>query len=133
MDARGKLKPLNGVLLQDLFQVCSRDTMDYKIEMAGKKFGRWTVKSFTGVRHHEWLCVCDCGTERPITGLSLRNGMSQSCGCLKGFTSGLHHKLLPDERRLRNKLIVYKCSARHNNREWLLSDEYARKILTAPC
>lgn len=54
--------------------------------MIGLSFGRWTVlaeseRRVTGKR--QWLCRCDCGTERHITGSNLRNGISRSCGCYK--------------------------------------------------
>ena len=28
-----------------------------------------------------WLCHCDCGTEKIISGKNLRNGTTKSCGC----------------------------------------------------
>ena len=28
-----------------------------------------------------WSCRCDCGTERDVTSLSLKRGVSRSCGC----------------------------------------------------
>lgn len=30
-----------------------------------------------------WLCKCDCGREATIAGKYLRNGRTQSCGCLR--------------------------------------------------
>lgn len=30
------------------------------------------------------ICRCDCGTERAVSTVSLRRGVSQSCGCLRG-------------------------------------------------
>ena len=30
-----------------------------------------------------WHCRCKCGNERDVTGNTLRNGASQSCGCLQ--------------------------------------------------
>jgi hypothetical protein len=51
--------------------------------MAGERFGRWTVKEHAGSRDGAlWRAACDCGTERVVSGSSLRNGESQSCGCL---------------------------------------------------
>lgn len=29
-----------------------------------------------------WKCLCDCGAETIVRGVSLRNGNTQSCGCL---------------------------------------------------
>ncbi len=36
--------------------------MTARIEIAGKKFGRWLVISYSG--DIKWLCKCDCGTEK---------------------------------------------------------------------
>lgn len=53
------------------------------IDISGKKFGRLTAIApiFDG-RRYNWLCVCDCGNECIKSGVSLRNGNVQSCGCL---------------------------------------------------
>lgn len=54
------------------------------IDLTGQKFGKWTVlyqvkdKSST-----TWRCKCDCGNEKDVAGRYLRNGQSQSCGCLR--------------------------------------------------
>lgn len=54
-------------------------------DLSGQKFGRLQVVAFHSVdknRMAMWLCRCDCGIERPISGNSLRRGLSQSCGCI---------------------------------------------------
>lgn len=51
-----------------------------RIEIAGKRFGRWKVIEYVG--ENRWLCECECGTVRDIASFSLRDGQSQSCGCL---------------------------------------------------
>jgi hypothetical protein len=40
-------------------------------DLAGRRFGRWTVKSFIGKTASDellWLCVCDCGAHGRVTG-----------------------------------------------------------------
>ncbi len=54
-------------------------------DLTGKKFNRWTVLGRAGSNHKGlalWLCKCECGVERVVRGSDLRNGSSQSCGCL---------------------------------------------------
>lgn len=55
--------------------------------MIGLKFGRWTViessEVRTAARGKMWICRCECGSIKLISSLSLKNGMSKSCGCLK--------------------------------------------------
>jgi len=52
-------------------------------DMAGQMFGRLQVLSRDGTRHGNaaWLCRCDCGTVKTISGNELRNGGTVSCGC----------------------------------------------------
>ena len=60
--------------------------MAKKIDLVGKRYGRWTVLE---QRKNEsvkwpityWLCRCDCGTEKLVCGQTLKNGESKSCGC----------------------------------------------------
>ena len=58
--------------------------MGKKVDMIGKRFGRWKVleeaaRAKCGAV--KYLCKCDCGKEKIVNGVSLRNGTSQSCGC----------------------------------------------------
>lgn len=53
-----------------------------KYDLTGLRFGRWAVIQYLGTE--KWLCKCDCGTVREVKGRSLREGKSQSCGCLHG-------------------------------------------------
>ncbi len=48
-----------------------------RIDLAGQRFGRWLVLSYTG--EMRWLCRCDCGTEKDVHGASLRRGATQGC------------------------------------------------------
>lgn len=57
--------------------------------LTGKRFGRWLVieraenRIEGGKGKSQWLCRCDCGIERIVTGKRLRSGHSQSCGCYR--------------------------------------------------
>lgn len=57
--------------------------ISYRIDMVGKQFGRWFVDSFAYMKHRTtyWNCVCECGSERIVSGVALRQGRSMSCGC----------------------------------------------------
>lgn len=60
-------------------------------DLTGRKFGQLTVIERAedhwipcGRRKISWLCQCDCGSEPVvIRGQYLKNGRSQSCGCLQ--------------------------------------------------
>lgn len=50
----------------------------------GKRFSMWTVKHRAESNKHggaQWLCVCDCGTEKIVPATTLVQGKSRSCGC----------------------------------------------------
>lgn len=51
--------------------------MTARIDISGQRFGRWMVLRYIGDKH--WLCRCDCGTEKPVEGASLRSGRSNGC------------------------------------------------------
>lgn len=54
-------------------------------DLTGQRFGRYTVlrrveNNKRGLA--QFLCRCDCGTEKIVNGAHLRNGTTLSCGCL---------------------------------------------------
>lgn len=55
------------------------------IDLTGKRFGRLVVSGRAANIHAEaaWLCICDCGNSVNVPGYPLRNGITQSCGCLR--------------------------------------------------
>lgn len=56
-----------------------------KKDITGQRFGRILVLRFSGMDKYgkaTWLCKCDCGIEKIICGVLLRNGNVKSCGCL---------------------------------------------------
>jgi hypothetical protein len=58
---------------------------NHSIDMTGMRVGKWTVvgqpqyKSRTAIA---WLCQCECGIMRHVGGGKLRQGATQSCGCI---------------------------------------------------
>lgn len=55
------------------------------IDLTGKRFERLVVVSRLYKKGNEWywLCQCDCGNTKEVRGVSLREGKTRSCGCLK--------------------------------------------------
>ena len=54
------------------------------IDITNQRFGRLTAIRRAGYgpnQHIQWLCRCNCGTEKIIAGSHLRGGLIQSCGC----------------------------------------------------
>lgn len=53
------------------------------VDLTGVQCGRWKVIRIDGRDRNGailWRCRCACGTERTVTGCSLRKGASASCG-----------------------------------------------------
>jgi hypothetical protein len=55
------------------------------LDISGQTFGRLTVVSFIGLKNRKavWSCLCACGNSKETLAASLKNGIAQSCGCLK--------------------------------------------------
>lgn len=55
------------------------------IDETGNRYGRLTVIEQAKGKHRRarWLCLCDCSATTVVRGVSLRNGHTQSCGCLR--------------------------------------------------
>ena len=54
-----------------------------KLNLAGKRFGKWTVVGDVGERSKsgdvKWLCQCECGNQSLVTTYKLRSGRSSGC------------------------------------------------------
>ena len=61
--------------------------MPSKLNLKGLIFGRWTVIEEDKERSNggfvTWRCRCECGAIVSVSGVSLKNGKSKSCGCYK--------------------------------------------------
>ena len=66
----------------------------YNNNYIGKKFGRLTIieKGHTDKNGHiYWICKCECGNKKEVSGSNLKEGKIQSCGCLHSeITSALN-------------------------------------------
>ena len=54
-------------------------------DLSFQTFNRWTVLDDYKIENNKtlWHCKCSCGNLRYVWAASLKNGSSQSCGCLK--------------------------------------------------
>ena len=55
------------------------------INRIGERFGRLVVLgpvSYTPTGRLQWLCLCDCGQQKVIAYDNLRDGHTNSCGCI---------------------------------------------------
>lgn len=62
------------------------------IDETNNRYGRLTVLELVGAKGNDrgmrWRCQCDCGNIVEVAGKDLRQGKTQSCGCLMNETRG---------------------------------------------
>lgn len=65
------------------------------IDIAGRKFGKLTVRELSGFKGKisVWLCDCACGGTIDAWGNLLRTGRTQHCGCLSIYDGHSQHPL----------------------------------------
>jgi hypothetical protein len=54
-------------------------------DITNERFGRLVALEYAGSNKQNtalWKCQCDCGQTKVVVGSSLRDGSTQSCGCL---------------------------------------------------
>ena len=72
-------------------KILKQNRMDHTIDLTNQKFGKLTVikrvskpNNVNQNRQYAfWLCQCECGNTCVVNGTYLRNGDTQSCGCIK--------------------------------------------------
>lgn len=75
-----------GCLKKELHEKRAKETLK---DITGQRFGRLVVlhrdeDKPKGHGHKAyWVCQCDCGNIVSVVGTNLRNGKTQSCGCLQ--------------------------------------------------
>lgn len=72
-------------------------------------FGRWTVKETTT---NNWLCECECGTQRVVRSHMLHVGKSRSCGCL-------HREIVSRQKASLEERLWAKINKRGPDECWL--------------
>lgn len=107
------------------------------IDMIGQKFGRWTVikRNLPNNKWGEsnWLCRCECGTEKIIPGSNLRDGTTKSCGCLKRELLGNRRRLALGLANMRMLIGNYKWNAKERDQSFTLTEEQFKKLTQQDC
>lgn len=114
-------------------------------DLTGKQFNYWTVlyksdKRSTGGGIY-WHCKCRCGIEKDVLGQSLKNGRSQSCGCLKKYQGenltgkkfGRLTVLNMEPQRNKNNEVLWKCQCDCGNICFRTSSNLKKKNQTHNC
>lgn len=110
-------------------------------DLAGKKFGRWTVLSLSEHKSWEqkggvtafqfiWNCRCECGTEKAIWGISLRTGKSKQC---KKCQANQYRKYDSDTLKVKTIWNYTKFSADSREIDFKLTLDDVAKMMYLPC
>lgn len=63
--------------MNDAISEVKKSHQSYKVNLVGRRFGKWTVLTFVRTQH--WLCRCDCGFEAVLRGANLSYGSTTQC------------------------------------------------------
>jgi hypothetical protein len=77
------------------------------IDITNQRFGRLVAIKIVGKEQHHllWLCKCDCGNTTIVRSQQIREGRTQSCGCLQ--QEGSAHRAKHGHARRQNKSTEY--------------------------
>lgn len=110
------------------------------IDRIGHKHGRLLVydRADNDIHNHiRWKCICDCGTYITVASMSLANGSTRSCGCMRRETTSLSGKRNlgrgSSEGAIYRNFIIYQTAAKARNYKWLLSIEQFSYIIHQNC
>ena len=62
-------------------EICSQQGED----LVGRRFGKLTVLSLYSTSPRKYLCKCDCSGQTIVDPSNLKNGHTQSCGCISSL------------------------------------------------
>ena len=104
-------------------------------DLKGQRFGRLVAKELMKANKHGafWLCECDCGNSKVIAARNLKNGNTQSCGCLAKERAIESIRLGDSEGAFNALLYTYKRGAKIRGHEFLLTKEEFRYLTKQNC
>lgn len=89
-DCGNELEVVSTALTQGNTTSCGCKRKDLRKDLTNQKFGKLTVIervenyiSPSGQEQVQYKCKCDCGNEIIVMATSLKQGLTQSCGCIR--------------------------------------------------
>ena len=109
----------------------------YWKDITGQRFNRLLVLGESNQRDHVgamyWRCQCDCGNLLETTGVRLRSGVTQSCGCLGTERRRGGRALGGDLASFNAKYTENRVSAKRRGLVFDLTKEEFRNLTSKPC
>jgi hypothetical protein len=98
--------------------------MPILIDITDKKFGRLTARKIAFSRHYVfWHCDCDCGKQSVVSGKSLRDGNTKSCGCLR-YEGSIRHGYARQGAARRPEFVAWQAMLKRCNNPKTRGYEY---------
>jgi len=109
--------------------------MVQRLNLVGRRFGRLLViaDSDEGKYGRLYVCKCDCGKVKKVHSSNLRNGGTQSCGCMRIENSTAKIRLDFGEASFRGLLSRYKRGAKNRSLSWDLTTNEFRDLTKGNC
>lgn len=104
--------------------------------LVGRVFGRWTVLEENGQDkngNYLWLCKCECGNSKTVSGSLLKNNQSKSCGCYNKERSKEVHGKKDGESSFNRLFGSYKRCAKSRDLDFELSKELFLNLVKSNC
>ena len=108
--------------------------------ISGQRFGRLVATEMQpgpekSGSPRRWLCVCDCGKTKIVSGGSLRRGMTKSCGCIVQEAAWDHPRTHPNpiESAWDYNWKQYQRNAKFRRQSMTLSYEEFKSLCSQPC
>ena len=120
---------------------CAKGLGNRLINILGQRFGYLEVieEIKSNSKKKKWLCRCDCGKEKIISGWHLHAGHTKSCGCKRGEAAKQFFAKKREKdwggrcRGLIHLFKTYKLKAKQRGYCWNLSIEEFETKVNSPC
>lgn len=102
--------------------------------LIGNKYHKWTVLESVPKKKNNsyFLCKCDCGTIKEVSGSNLIKNKTKSCGC--NWSTWIPANKLPDGQAAFNTLFsAYKRRAKVKNRDFHLTEKEFKTLIFQNC
>jgi len=80
-----------------------------------------------------WLCRCDCGNTKIVSGQFLKKSRNPSCGCSAHLVTKNRKYSNPQDVTINSVLSNYKSKATRRKLQWELSREEFKELVMANC
>jgi hypothetical protein len=92
-------------------------------DITGNRYGKLLVIKYEG--NNKWLCRCDCGVEKEISGSNIKYGKTTSCGCSRQLSN--------IDQAVNILLSRYTVKSDKRNLKLNISRDEFKRLITSSC